>query len=140
VTCGCFSACTKASPWPCSTITGGRYSKLVVEYNEDKPIIAGVDMDGSTKQASAMSEGTRDQLYLALKLAAVEDYIERAEPMPFIADDLFVNFDDTRTSQALNALHELSRRCQVVLFTHHSHLVEIARSTIGTSLSVATLE
>lgn len=123
-----------------STITGDRYSKLIVEYDKDTPIIAGVDQNGSTKPASAMSDGTRDQLFLALKLAAIQDYIERAEPMPFVADDLFINFDDTRTAQALNALFELSKQCQVVLFTHHAHLVEIARSTLGSDLSVVSLE
>jgi len=39
-----------------------------------------------------MSDGTVDQLYLALRIAAIEDYIDHAQPMPFIADDLFINF------------------------------------------------
>ena len=41
-----------------------------------------------------MSNGTRDQLYLALRLASLEKYMESSEPMPFIVDDILVDFDD----------------------------------------------
>ncbi|MEZ4546559.1 MAG: hypothetical protein R3B51_02035 [Thermodesulfobacteriota bacterium] len=40
-----------------------------------------------------MSDGTADQLYLALRIAAIEDYLERSNALPFVADDLFINFD-----------------------------------------------
>lgn len=45
---------------------------------------------------SGLSTGTADQLYLALRIAAIEDYLERVDTLPFIADDLFINFDDER--------------------------------------------
>jgi uncharacterized protein YhaN len=75
----------------------------------------------------AMSEGTRDQLYLSLRLAGMELYLEKHEPMPMILDDLLVHFDDRRAKNALEALSRLGRRSQVLLFTHHAHLVELAR-------------
>jgi uncharacterized protein YhaN len=68
-------------------VTGGRYQRLVVQYDDDTAILAGVDEDDTVKVTSEMSDGTRGQLYLALRLAAVEDYIERSTPMPFVADD-----------------------------------------------------
>ena len=122
-----------------NSVTGGRYQRLVVEYDHDTPILAGVDEDASVKATHAMSEGTRDQLYLALRLAAVEDYIERSTPMPFVADDIFVNFDETRTAYAMRALQELANHCQVVVFTHHSHVVEIAKTVAGDQASAVTL-
>ncbi len=122
-----------------SIITGGRYQKLIIAYDDDVPVLAGLDSDGAKKGAGAMSEGTRDQLYLALRLAAVEDYVERATPMPFVADDIFINFDDSRTASALNALYELSKRCQVIIFTHHAHLIEIAKQTLPDTPSIITL-
>ena len=70
-----------------------------------------------------MSAGTRDQLYLALRLASLEKYMETAEPMPFIVDDVLVDFDDRRTEAALQALAGLAGKTQVILFTHHSQLV-----------------
>jgi uncharacterized protein YhaN len=44
--------------------------------------------------------------------------------MPFIADDILVNFDDVRSEATLKALAELARKNQVILFTHHRHIVE----------------
>jgi uncharacterized protein YhaN len=122
-----------------NSVTGGRYQRLVVEYAKDTPFLAGVDADDLVKAAPEMSEGTRDQLYLALRLAAIEDYIERSTPMPFVADDIFVNFDETRTAYAMHALQELARHCQVVVFTHHSHVVEIAQTVVADNVSVVTL-
>ena len=58
-----------------------------------------------------MSEGTRDQLYLALRLAYLEDYATRAEPAPFIGDDLFATFDDRRTENGLPPSRPSARRC-----------------------------
>ncbi len=51
-----------------------------------------------------------DQLYLALRVAAIEDYLDHAEPMPFIADDLFINFDDKRAAAGFRVLSELEKR------------------------------
>ena len=48
--------------------------------------------------------------------------------LPFLADDLFVNFDDDRARAGLEVLADLARSTQVLVFTHHSHLVELARS------------
>ena len=86
-----------------------------------------------------MSDGTRDQLYLALRLASVEEYLGSAQPLPLVADDLLVNFDDARATAALRVLAELGKKTQVLFFTHHQHLVEIAKRAIGADLSVVTL-
>jgi hypothetical protein len=63
---------------------------------------------------------------------------EEAILSAFVADDLLVNFDDGWAMAALAALLELSRKTQVLLFTHHRHLVEIGRGTLGDRLSVLT--
>ncbi len=73
-----------------------------------------------------MSDGTRDQLYLSLRLASLEKYLETSEPMPFVVDDILVNFDDLRAAATLGALAELSKKTQVLFFTHHGRLVELA--------------
>ena len=77
-----------------------------------------------------MSEGTRDQLYLALRLAAVEERSAR-HAMPFIADDLLVNGDDDRCAAIFGSLGRLARGTQVLCFTHHEHLVPIAEHAVG---------
>ncbi len=78
-----------------------------------------------------MSSGTRDQLYLALRLAALEKYMKSSEPMPFIVDDILIHFDDDRSKATLAVLAELTKKTQVILFTHHSRVVEQAREVAG---------
>ena len=90
-------------------------------------MLAGIRPDGERVHVEGMSNGTRDQLYLALRLASLEKYMESSEPMPFIVDDILVDFDDERSEAALNALAELAKKTQVILFTHHSRVVEQAR-------------
>jgi uncharacterized protein YhaN len=88
---------------------------------------------------SGMSTGTADQLYLALRVASIEDYLERAEALPFIADDLFINFDDGRAAAGFRLLGQLAQKTQVLFFTHHQHLVDIAKATLGTSVNYVSL-
>ena len=76
--------------------------------------------------AEVLSDGTRDQLYLALRLASLLAHIEKTEPMPMVLDDLFVQFDDERTFAGLKVLADLSMRVQVLVFTHHHRPVEMA--------------
>ena len=93
-------------------------------------LIAIRDM-GEECPVEALSEGARDQLYLALRIAAVETYAAQAEPLPFIADDLLVHFDDTRAAAAIALLADLGRTTQVILFTHHDHVVALAERQPG---------
>jgi uncharacterized protein YhaN len=86
-----------------------------------------------------MSSGTRDQLYLALRLASLEKYMESAEPMPFIVDDILVHFDDERSKATLGVLAELAEKTQIILFTHHRRLVEQAQA-LGTTPPVIVHE
>ena len=82
----------------------------------------------------AMSEGTADQLYLALRLASLEMYLAQHESLPFIVDDILVNFDDERSIAALRVLANLSNKTQVLFFTHHRHLVELAQAHLDADL------
>ncbi len=75
-----------------------------------------------------MSEATRDQLFLALRLAYVVNYCDSHGPVPFIADDVLMTFDDARATAALKALETLSKHTQVLLFTHHRHHLELANA------------
>ncbi len=86
-----------------------------------------------------MSTGTADQLYLALRVAAIEDYLDHADPLPFIADDLFINFDEKRAAAGFRVLDELAKKTQVLFFTRHEHLVDVARKTLDDAVSIVTL-
>lgn len=76
--------------------------------------------------ANALSDGTSDQLFLALRLAAIEQHLSKlSQPVPVILDDILVNFDDERAKAALDCLAKLSEKTQVIMFTHHQHLEEL---------------
>ncbi len=121
-------------------MTGGSFAGLEVAFDaQDRAALTGVRPGGTPVAVSGMSSGTADQLYLALRIAAIEDYLERAAALPFVADDLFINFDDARAAAGLRLLQELGRKTQVLFFTHHRHLVDIARETLGASVNVVGL-
>ncbi len=111
-----------------ATLTLGSFKELMTDINDkDEPVLAGVRPDGERVSVEGMSSGTCDQLYLALRLASLEKYMEQAEPMPFIVDDVLVDFDDERSAAALKTLAALAEKTQVILFSHHSRVVEQAK-------------
>lgn len=115
-----------------SALTLGSFEALMTDFNDkDEPVLAGIRPGGVRVTVEGMSSGTRDQLYLALRLASLEKYMESSEPMPFIVDDVLVDFDDARSQAALNALEELAEKTQVILFTHHSQVVEQSKQLNG---------
>src|SRR5690606_17859494 len=74
-------------------MTAGSFTSLRVDFDDqDNAHLTGVRPDESVVPVSGMSTGTADQLYLALRVASIEDYLERAQALPFVADDLFINF------------------------------------------------
>lgn len=115
-----------------AALTLGSFDGLMTDFNDrDEPILAGIRSGGERVTVEGMSSGTRDQLYLALRLASLEKYMESSEPMPFIVDDILVDFDDARSQAALNSLAELAEKTQVILFTHHSRVVEQSGQVSG---------
>lgn len=121
-------------------LTCGSFQTLQLEFDEhDNMQLAGLRQDGRRVPVAGMSTGTADQLYLALRIAAIEDYLDHAEPMPFIADDLFINFDDKRAAAGFRVLGELAKKTQVLFFTHHEHLLDVARKALGVPISGVTL-
>src|SRR5215472_1074340 len=65
------------------------------------------------------------QLYFALRLAAIEDYVAIVAPCPVILDDILIHSDNLRASAALQVLAEIAQRTQVLFFTHHSRLADL---------------
>lgn len=113
-------------------LTDGEYRSLQIEFDDkDQPKLVGVRPDAkSTVVANLMSDGTADALYLSLRLASLEVHLDTHHPVPLIVDDCLVQFDDDRASAALKILSEMSVRTQVILFTHHQHLLDLARENL----------
>ncbi|MGM0453020.1 MAG: ATP-binding protein [Thermodesulfobacteriota bacterium] len=98
------------------------------EGEEVGPVLVGLRPDGTRVAVEAMSRGSRDQLYLALRMATLNWRLEIIEPIPFIVDDILINFDDARSRATLQALADLSEKTRVILFTHHGRIVDQAET------------
>ena len=100
-----------------SILTAGSFETLNLEFDDDDtPHLAGIRSNGEKVRLPGLSTGAGDQLYLSLRIAAVEEYLEHAAPLPFIADDLFVNYDDDRAAAGLQVLGHLARKISGSLF------------------------
>ena len=120
-------------------MTGGRYTRLVADDQDGQPLLQAERADGQRIGVAAMSEGTADQLYLALRLAALHIRRESHPAMPLVLDDVLITADDERAACMLQALADFAQDDQVLLFTHHRHVVELAQATLGDQ-SVAVQE
>ena len=96
-------------------LTCGRYDKLGLK--EDLTITAGAGEEDVIRDILWRSDGTVDQLYLALRLAVAEAL---APDAPLILDDALVRFDDVRLKAALQVLKDCAEDRQVLIFTCHS--------------------
>ena len=125
-------------------LTCGAFSGIQTDYDDKgTPIIVGMRCSRADSDAGSgservditgMSEGTCDQLYLALRLASLDEYLSQHDPVPLLIDDLLIRFDDSRSAATLRVLEEVSQHTQVIVFTHHEHVVELAEKTLDTSL------
>ena len=95
-----------------SDMTGGRYDRLTL--SEDFSLLAAAEQEETLHEILWRSDGTIDQLYLALRLAVAEELIPEA---PLVLDDAFVRFDDKRLKAVLDILRKESEQRQVILFT-----------------------
>ena len=90
-------------------------------------------------EISVLSEGTADQLYLALRLAALELQRKPDRMMPLVLDDVFMTADDERAAHMFGALAKFAAASQVLVFTHHHHLLELAAGAAASSGNRASL-
>ena len=109
-------------------LTLGHFRGLRVGV-EERQIVALRD-DGKEVSVDGLSEGTRYQLYLALRIASLERYLERNPPLPLVLDDILIHFDDQRAAAAFGVLGELAERVQILFFTHHARDLTLAAGAI----------
>ena len=108
-------------------ITGGVHAGVAIEETRAGQTMVALEADGvARKSLDQLSEGTCDQLYLALRIAALEDYAHAAPPLPLVADDVLQTSDDTRALAMLKMLLGLSAQVQVIALTHHPHIAAVA--------------
>ena len=130
-----------ASLW-FTRLTRSAYSGLTtgVDPRTDAPRLEAVSSTCRQVPVEGLSDGTRDQLFLALRLATIAHSQEKVEPIPLILDDVLVHFDTERAEATLEVLAEFSQRTQVLLFTHLERDKLLADQLKGSPTSVLTLD
>lgn len=108
-----------------SAITGGRYDSVRVDENGKLWVL----INGKEVSPEALSRGTLEQFYLALRLA-VGETVTREETMPIFLDEAFAQYDDARLEQTLKVLSGMDR--QILIFTCQNREAELL-SKIGIS-------
>ncbi|AGC41485.1 hypothetical protein MYSTI_00126 [Myxococcus stipitatus DSM 14675] len=104
-------------------LTAGRYRRVFIPAGDERELrVSDGQRDWSAAQ---LSRGTREQLYLAFRLAVVRDFAETRGALPLIVDDVLVNFDPLRARAAIHLLAQLSEHQQVIAFTCHPWLREL---------------
>lgn len=108
-----------------SGITGGDYGNLSISKSFDIT----VEKNGTfgTKELDYLSSGTVDQAYLSLRMALSELISEEEQKLPVILDDSLTQYDDTRVKIALEFLKEYSENGQIIMFTCHRAIADIAK-------------
>ncbi len=107
-------------------ITERRYERVLAPLGEQT--ITVTDADGSTKQPSELSRGTREQLFLSLRFGLIRELGQRTEPLPVIVDEVLVNFDPERALRAAVSFAKLSQTNQILVFTCHPTVVDLFRT------------
>ncbi|MFP3920870.1 MAG: hypothetical protein ACLFU3_04095, partial [Dichotomicrobium sp.] len=120
-------------------ITGGRFTDLQSRPDKDGETLIAIKAGGGSLVVGEMSDATRDQLYLALRLAGYREFAGTREPLPFIGDDIMQSFDEDRTRASFEMLADAARLGQVIYLTHHAHVCELARQAVGDAVTVHEL-
>ncbi|PQO25328.1 hypothetical protein C5Y96_25870 [Blastopirellula marina] len=119
-------------------MTEGRYTK--VEHDPDHE--GGLILSGPhdlRRTPSQLSTGTREQLYLAIRLAYIRHYCQGAQPLPVLMDDILVNFDDARQIATLKVLMDFDPQIQIIMLTCHQPLVDKVQS-LSESIQVTRID
>ncbi len=108
-------------------LTLGKYRNVWTPLGERQLRID--DDQNRTLRVEQLSRGTREQLFLAIRLALVEELARQGTRLPMVLDDVLVNFDQERSEAATEVLRDFAQKgYQVLLFTCHRHLAERAET------------
>ena len=116
----------EASRW-LARLTEGRYPSITTAIDEARLEVH--DADGVLWNPERLSRGTREQVFLALRLALIRDLGRHDVSLPIVMDDALVNFDDSRARSAARVLVEFvaeqAAGRQMLVLTCHEHVARI---------------
>lgn len=121
-----------------SELTEGEYTGLEIDRTGKEPTLLALPASGLVKDVRVLSDGTADQIWFALRLAAVRAAVKET-PFPLVLDDVLVHFDARRKRAALKVLGRLAEELQVILFTHDDFVAHLAKEVLGEGVNFAMM-
>jgi DNA repair protein SbcC/Rad50 len=110
-------------------VSGGRYAEISVDPS-DLSVTVKEAGTGQWRQARLLSEGTREQIYLLLRVAMAQHLVTTGEHAPLLLDEVTAQCDGDRKRELLEVLHHLSGERQVILFTHDDEVAAWAETAL----------
>jgi uncharacterized protein YhaN len=108
-------------------LTQGRYRRVWTPLGEHSLRVD--DAAGHSLPVEVLSRGTREQLFLSLRLALASSYARRGAPLPLVLDDVLVNFDAERAKAAAAVLRDFAAAGhQLLIFTCHEHIMKMFKT------------
>ena len=105
-------------------LTDGKYQRIWTPM-EGKQLLCDTN-NNETLTVDKLSRGTREAVFLSLRLSLVDAYAKRGKTLPMVLDDVLVNFDSQRGDAAAKLLCDFSNRGhQVLIFTCHEHIAQL---------------
>ncbi|WP_437204209.1 AAA family ATPase [Planctomicrobium sp. SH664] len=105
-------------------LTCGKYQKIWTPLSERVLLVD--DEQNNPLRMDQLSSGTREQVFLAVRLAMIRDFAKQGTELPMVLDDVTVNFDQTRTEATVQTLVDVAEQGQqILLFTCHLHLAQM---------------
>jgi hypothetical protein len=115
-------------------LTEGKYTRIWTKLIGEELLVD--NSDDETLSVDKLSRGTREAVYLSLRLALVGAYARRGATIPMILDDVLVNFDGQRAFAAADVLHDFARNGhQILMFTCHDHMRDMF-DTLGADVRI----
>jgi uncharacterized protein YhaN len=105
-------------------LTLGKYHNIWTPLGQRHLVVD--DEKAESLKVEHLSKGTREQVFLAIRLAVMKDFADRGVELPMVLDDVVVNFDQLRTEAAVRTLLEFAEQGQqIMMFTCHLHLAHL---------------
>ncbi|NOY28758.1 MAG: AAA family ATPase [Planctomycetes bacterium] len=108
-------------------LTGGEYRRVWTPLANDVLLVE--NAAGESLSVDVLSRGTREQLFLSVRLALVANFARRGVRLPMVLDDVLVNFDVVRAQRAAEVLCEFAAGGhQLLVFTCHEHIWQMFKT------------
>jgi DNA repair exonuclease SbcCD ATPase subunit len=121
-----------------SLITGGRYVRIDFDQEEQQLEVLPGQRDHALPVSKPLSQGVRDQIYLALRLALVEHLDQSGEKLPLFFDEILVNWDTERRRLGYGVIERILAQRQLFMFTCHEWLAdEVGRNLGGKQVNLS---